>query len=127
MHITDLNECLAELPEISVLELFRARPPGASFRWTGEEAIDGGPSDLVGPICVDEHAIEYVVRPVLNGATVSHAEVCRVTRPNNTLQFRDMTRSRDVPASVKKALIAFVSGPAWRRAAAANVLAADGP
>ena len=118
MHLSDLNECLTELPEISVLEYFRPRQSiGSSFRWTGEEAIDGGPTDLVGPICVDDRGIEYVVRPVPEGTMINRQpEVCRVTRPNNTVQFHHMTRSCDVPAGVRRALIDFVSAPSWRMA-----------
>jgi len=34
MTITDVNECLSELPEISVLEFFRPRSPIAGpFNW----------------------------------------------------------------------------------------------
>jgi hypothetical protein len=34
MNITDLNECLSELPEISVLEFYRPRSPiSGPFSW----------------------------------------------------------------------------------------------
>jgi hypothetical protein len=107
MHIADLNECLAELPEISVLEYFRRRPAGGPFRWTGKDAVDGA-DDFVGPIFVDDRGIEYLVR---TSGIMPDAEprVCRVTRPNDTRRVQDMTRSSDVPTDLRKALVAFVA------------------
>jgi len=41
MHITDLNECLSELPEISILEFFRPRSPvSGPFSWSMEQPVD---------------------------------------------------------------------------------------
>ncbi len=34
MNITDVNDCLSELPEISILEFFRPRSPiSGPFNW----------------------------------------------------------------------------------------------
>ena len=41
MHITDLDECLFELPEINVREMFRPRNPASGpFSWSQEQAAD---------------------------------------------------------------------------------------
>jgi hypothetical protein len=111
MNITDLNECLSELPEISVLEFFRGPPVESPFRWTGEDAIDAHSADLIGPIFVDDRGIEYVVH------MSSEKKVSRVTRPNNTVRFQDMTCSSDVPPDLRQALIVFASGPSRKKAA----------
>lgn len=111
MHIADLNECLEELPEISVLEYFRSRPAGARFRWTGKDAVDADSKDFVGPIFVDDRAVEYVVHRTL-GAPAREAKVSRVTRPNGTTRLQDMTCSDDISHDVRKALLAFVADAA---------------
>ena len=40
MNITDLNECLSELPEISVMEFYRPRSPiSGPFNWAVRETV----------------------------------------------------------------------------------------
>lgn len=117
MNITDLNECLSELPEISVHDLYSKRQPiESAIRWTGEDALDAHSTDCVGPIVVDNCGIEYVVHAMdalLEKAHACHepitcdAKVSRVTRPNNTVFFQDMTHSCDISPDLRRALLAF--------------------